>query len=71
MMASKGGYFDIVKYLEEKKIHQVKPFKSEVLNHPSHENELTSIIKINTPEVQSEKEKENRNENENLLYLHT
>jgi hypothetical protein len=43
---------------EEKKIHQVKPFKSEVLNHPSHENELTSIIKINTPEVQSEKEKE-------------
>ena len=43
---------------EEKKIHQVEPFKSKVLNHPSHENESTSIIKINTPEVQSEKEKE-------------
>ena len=43
---------------EEKKVHQVEPFKSEVLNHPSHKNESTSNIKINTPEVQSEKEKE-------------
>lgn len=43
---------------EEKKVHQVEPFKSEALNYPSHKNESTSNIKINTPEVQSEKEKE-------------
>ena len=43
---------------EEKKEHQLEPFKSEVLNHPSNENKSTSIIKINTPEVQSKKEKE-------------
>ena len=43
---------------EEKKEYQLEPFKNEVLNHPSNENKSTSIIKINTPEVQSKKEKE-------------